>query len=336
MEEAKEKKKAKTKIAVVAGGDSSEYVISLQSAEQIASNINKEKYDVFTVMIREKEWYVKNADNCDMAIDKNDFSFNLYGQKVSFDVVFIAIHGTPGEDGKLQAYFDLLKIPYTTGGMLTASLTFNKYFCITYLKANGILSAKSKLIRLSQQFEINEIINDLGLPCFVKPNNGGSSFGISKVKNKVELIPAIEKAFEEDNEIIIEEFIAGTEITCGVFKTKEKDFIFPLTEIVSKNEFFDYEAKYDGKSDEITPARISENDTKKCRQLASGIYDLLNCKGIVRIDFIMKNDDFYLLEINTVPGMTKNSIVPQQARAYGLKLEELYDLVIQDAIQRNA
>ena len=338
FEEIKEKKSMQNrlKVAVVAGGDSSEYVISIQSGEEITKNLNEEKYEVYTIIVKGTEWFVTNADSCDLIIDKNDFSFNLNGQRTTFDVIFIAIHGTPGEDGKLQAYFDLLGLPYTTCDRLTSSLTFNKYFCNSFLQNKVILCANSLLLRKDDRIDIKKITNDIKLPCFVKPNSGGSSFGISKVNNEDELLPSVKKAFEEDSEVIIEEFIEGTEITCGIFKSKGKSIILPLTEIVSHNDFFDYEAKYDGKSDEITPAGISESDTKKCQELASKIYDVINCKGIVRIDFILHKNEFYMLEINTVPGMTKNSIVPQMANVYGISLENLYDLVIQDAIERNS
>ena len=255
------------------------------------------------------------------------------GRKVKFDCALIAIHGTPGEDGKLQAYFDLMQIPYTGCDLLTSSLTFNKFVCNNFLRKTGLKIAKSVLVKKDEAIDENKIITELGLPCFVKPNEGGSSFGISKVKKTEELIPAIQKAFNENSEVLIEEFIDGREITCGLIKTREQSHIFPLTEIVSKKEFFDYDAKYTPSLvDEITPAAISEELSEKCKQLSSGIYDTLRCKAVVRIDYILNGDDFYFLEINTIPGMSENSIVPKQAANYGLALTDLFDMIIEDSL----
>ncbi|MCF6364967.1 MAG: D-alanine--D-alanine ligase [Bacteroidales bacterium] len=323
----------KKNIAVLAGGNSSEFFISLKSAENVANEIDKEKYNVFTVQIKGSEWTLINDLNCGLIIHKNDFSFSDKGQKEKFDLVISAIHGTPGEDGLLQAYFDMLDIPYAGSGVLASSLTFNKYYCNTFLENSGIVNiAKSVLIRKNKTFNSKGIISQVGLPCFVKPNAGGSSYGITKVKKKEDLQQAIENAFKESDEVIIEEFIKGDEIQCGIFKIKEKEYKLPLIEIVPEAEFFDYKAKYEGLSQEIIPARISPELTEKCQKITSELYDLLNCKGIVRMDFILKNDEFWFLEANTVPGMTDESLVPQMIQKAGMTIKEVMTLLIEDAL----
>jgi D-alanine-D-alanine ligase len=321
-------------IAVVCGGYSKEEVISLRSAEQIAQVIDKKRFEVFTVLINKSRWVAKLVGK-DVPIDKDDFSFIVNGRKVTFDAVFMAIHGTPGEDGKLQAYFEMLEIPVTTCNVFVSSLTFNKFATKQYLKAYQIPTASAVLIRKSISYQATDIIKNLGLPLFVKPNNGGSSFGVTKVKTPDQLVPAIDKAFDEDNEVIIEEFIQGGEFTCGVFKSASESLVLPITEIVSKNEFFDFEAKYtQGVTDEITPARLSDAETNECQQLSSKIYDLLGCHGVVRIDYLLRNGVFYFMEINTVPGMSRESIVPQQVAAYGLTITDFYSRLIDDALAR--
>ena len=320
----------KKNIAIVAGGDSSEFEISIESAAQLIGILNKSKYESYIVSMRNNVWEVQHPSLGNLAIDRNDFSFVNGGVKVNFDCALIAIHGTPGEDGKLQSYFDLLKIPYTTSGVLTSALTFNKYTCKAFLNNFGINTAKAILVRKGSDVQPEYIAKELGLPCFVKPNNGGSSFGVTKVAAVQAISEALVSAFKEDDEIIIEEFIGGLEVTCGLLKTRKKEYILPLTEIVSKTEFFDYDAKYKGMADEITPARISKDVEKLVKDTSSFIYDVLNCKGIVRIDYIFSKGKLYFLEVNTVPGMSKNSIVPQQARAAGLDLGELFSLVIED------
>jgi D-alanine-D-alanine ligase len=323
-------------VAVVAGGDSSESVISVQSAETVIRHLDSAKYEAFTVMVSGADWKVIDRNRKEYGVDKNDFSFQKDNEKIKFELAFIAIHGTPGEDGILQAYFDLLKIPYTSCGLLASALTFNKYHCNVYLKGFGINVAKSVLVKKADKIAKLAIVEEIGLPCFVKPNAGGSSFGISKVKKIEELVPAIEKARQESPEVIIEEFISGTEVTCGVVKTKNKDIVFPLTEIVSKTEFFDYQAKYDAKfSEEITPARVSETNENECKHQASKIYDALGCKGIVRIDFIIRGHEVFMLEVNTVPGMSQNSIIPKQIRAINLTVGEVFDMVINDILTQN-
>ena len=324
----------KKNIAVVAGGNSSEYVISINSANQIAKVLNKEKYKVYTVNVTGTEWIVKSEEFCDVIVNKDDFSFSLNNQKTTFDCALILIHGTPGEDGKLQGYFDTLNIPYTSANTLASAITFNKVFSKNYLKPFDIPLAKFVSIRKGDIIDANQIINITGLPCFVKPNCGGSSFGVTKVKEKEKLLNAIEEAFKEDHEVIIEEFLEGRELTCGLVKTKKNTFIFPPTEIVSKNEFFDYEAKYtEGMADEITPAPISEKLTKEVQNLSSQIYDIFQLSGIVRVDYIYSKNKLYFMEVNTVPGMSAASLVPKQIEAAGMNLKDVFTLIIEDALQ---
>jgi D-alanine-D-alanine ligase len=320
-------------IAIVAGGDSSEYVISVESAANIFNTLDKKKYNPYIITIKDNRWVLGTLDDQGPAIDKNDFSALIEGKKLVFDCVVMAIHGTPGEDGKLQAYFDLLNIPYNTCGMLTSAMTFNKYICKGFLNNFGIHSAKAMLVREGYKADTKRIAAEIGLPCFVKPNNGGSSFGASKVTEEGRLKDALELAFKEDNEVIVEEYIGGIELTGGVIKTGDREFILPITEIVSKNEFFDFKAKYKHESEEITPARIPAQAADECNRLSSLIYDILDCRGIVRIDYIYRQEKFYFLEVNTVPGMAGTSIIPQQVEAAGLDISEVFTMIIEDSIQ---
>ncbi|MFH1320108.1 MAG: D-alanine--D-alanine ligase family protein [Bacteroidota bacterium] len=349
----------KKNIAIVTGGNSSEYDISLKSAETVIGNIDRSAYIPFKIVIKENLWLLKRKNKKDIIIDKNNFSCIIDGKKVTFDCVFIAIHGTPGEDGKLQGYFDMLKIPYTTSGVLTSALTFNKNVCKNFLKGYGVLSPISVLLKKGNtpinipfnkgnslfpsallmmtidgtSCDIKKILSEIQLPCFIKPSNGGSSCGISRVNNEDEMEGAIRKAFEEDDEILVEEFIDGTELTCGVLKHKEELITLPLTEVISKKEFFDYEAKYTpGMAEEITPARVSGKIEKKCKELSAYLFNILNCKGIVRFDYILRNNKLYFLEVNTVPGLTETSFIPQQALAMGINLEKLFGMIIEDAL----
>ncbi len=325
----------KKNIAIVAGGNSSEYVISINSAEQIANVLDKEKFNVFKVILKGTEWIVNSDNFCDLIVNKDDFSFTLNNQKTKFDCALIIIHGTPGEDGKLQGYFDTLQIPYTSANTLATALTFNKVFSKNYLKPFNIDLAKFITVKKGDIIDADQIVKTTGLPCFVKPNCGGSSFGITKVKQKEEIKSAIEEAFKEDNEVIIEEFLEGRELTCGLVKTKKDTFIFPPTEIISKNEFFDYEAKYTkGMADEITPAVIPDELTEEVQDLSSQIYDIFQLEGIVRVDYIYSNDKLYFMEVNTVPGMSAASIVPQQIEAAKLNLSEILTLIIEDSIEK--
>lgn len=328
-------KKMKKKIALLTGGNSSEYPISLMSANEMAKQIDSQKYELYVITIRGNDWLVTSGLQCDTTIDRNDFSFTFDNQKTTFDLIIFAIHGTPAEDGKLQAYFDMLGIKYIGCDMLTSALTFDKYTCNSYLRNRNIKMAKSILIKDLAQVNIENLEKELGLPMFVKPNNGGSSYGASKVKHIDELIPAIEKAFKEDKAVLVEEFIKGVEITCGVVKTTKAEIVLPLTEIVYEAEFFDTQTKYtDNLAQEITPARISEELTLECQKISSDIYDLLNCKGLVRVDYFLSNNQFYFLELNTIPGMTANSLVPKQIRASNYTFKQIFDLMIDDVLNQ--
>jgi D-alanine-D-alanine ligase len=321
----------KKNIAIIAGGDSSEIVVSLKSAAGIFSFIDGEKYNKYIVTIANKKWNVELSETEKYDIDKNDFSFTKNGEKIKFDFAYITIHGTPGEDGILQGYFDLLGIPYSNCGVLASALTFNKFTCNQYLKGFGIKVAESIMLRKGQRISAEDVVEKLGLPCFVKPNVGGSSFGVTKVKSQPEIQTAISKAFEEGNEVLIESFMQGTEITCGIYKTAAKSVVLPITEVVSENEFFDFDAKYNGQVAEITPARLSEDLTKRVQKLTSAIYDIIGAKGIIRIDYIItKGDVINLLEVNTTPGMTATSFIPQQVKAAGLDIKDVMDDIISD------
>lgn len=326
----------KKNIAIIAGGNSAESVISLKSAEQLSTQIDKDLYQAYIIYIKGTDWKAKGEDFEGLQVNKNDFSIEVKGQKITFDCALMAIHGNPGEDGHLQGYFDMMGLPYTSCDMLTSALTFDKYVCKNYLRQFGICTANAILVRKGQnQVNPEDVVKELHLPLFVKPNKNGSSVGVTKVKSAEQVIPAIEKAFVDDDEVIIEEFIEGTEITCGLIKAQNKKLIFPITEIVSKNEFFDYEAKYqNGFSQEITPARIDQKVEEDCKNIASEIYDVLNCKGIVRVDYIFSKDKLYFLEINTVPGMSESSIVPKQIRTAGMTMKEVLTLLIEDSISR--
>ncbi len=318
-------------IAILAGGTSSEYVISVKSAEEIKKYFNTDKYIPYTIMVKGWRWKAVLSDSSETEVDMNDFSFETPQGRIKPDYAWIIIHGTPGEDGKIQAFLDMLHIPYNTGGVLSSALTFNKYVCKMYLKNSGILTASSMLVTGDSRPSPEEIARRLGMPCFVKPNSGGSSFGTSRVNKVDDFDKALDSAFKEDPEVIIESFVKGTELTCGVLKTKDEELILPVTEVVSRKEFFDFEAKYTvGMADEITPARISGDITARCQQLASQIYDLTFCRGLVRVDFILKDNALYFLEINTVPGMSRESIVPKQIRAAGMQEEEIIALVMGD------
>jgi D-alanine-D-alanine ligase len=317
-------------IAIVAGGDSSEYEISVKSAKEVLALISS-KYDARLIMIRGNAWYWEDPKGRRFSVDKNDFSLNTDDRKIRFDAVFIAIHGTPGENGLLQGYFDMMQIPYTSCSAFCSALTFNKQACKLYLKDYGIPMAENVLFRRETMPDPDAIISRTGLPCFVKPNDSGSSFGVSKVKSRNELPAAIEAAFRESREVMVEAFMNGREIACGVARIKGKTLVLPLTEIISMNEFFDYEAKYtSGKSKELTPADLPGELTNRIQELSSEVYDILGCKGIVRVDFIVVNSNPFFLEINTVPGMTMESIIPKQTKAAGIDLGELYSMVIED------
>jgi D-alanine-D-alanine ligase len=324
----------KRTIAIVAGGDTSEYEVSLRSAQGIYSFIDKEKYTLYIVGMHGLDWHVELPDGTKLPVDRNDFSFQLNGQKVKFDFAYITIHGTPGEDGRLQGYFDMLRIPYSCCGVLAASLTYDKFACNQYLHSFGVRIADSLLLRRGQSITDDEVVEKIGLPCFIKPSLGGSSFGVTKVKTREQIQPAIAKAFDEAQEVLVEAFMDGTELTCGCYKTKDKSVVFPISEIVSHNEYFDYKAKYNGESDEITPARISDELTDRVKKLTSAIYDILGAQGIIRVDYIItEGDKINLLEVNTTPGMTSTSFIPQQVRAAGLDIKDVMTDIIENKFQ---
>ncbi len=323
----------KKKIAIIAGGNSSEVIVSLKSAQGIYSFIDKKTYEIYIVTLIEKKWSVKLEDETEVDIDKNDFSFIVNGEKILFDFAYITIHGTPGENGILQGYFDLIGLPYSCCGVLAAAITFNKFTCNQYLKGFGIPVAPSILLRKNEHIQNTVVVEKIGLPCFIKSNVGGSSFGVTKVKEEKQIQPAIEKAFAEGNEVIIEGFLQGTEVTCGMYKTHEKTQVFPITEVVSANEFFDFDAKYNGQVTEITPARIPQEVTNHIQQLTNQLYDILGCKGIIRADFIINKQNVpYLLEVNTTPGMTPTSFIPQQVKAAGMAISSVMEDIIENKL----
>lgn len=321
----------KRTVAIIAGGDSSELPVSLRSAEGIYSFIDKEKYDLYIVEMQGLRWEVRLPEGGMSPVDRNDFSFIYNGGKITFDFAYITIHGTPGENGLLQGYLDMLRIPYSCCDVLPAALTFNKFACNQYLKGFGIRVAESMMLRRGFELLDEEVIRTVGLPCFIKPNQGGSSFGITKVKTKEQIQPAIEKALSESDEVMIEAFVEGTEITCGCYKTTKKEQVFPITEVVTTNEFFDYEAKYNGQVEEITPARLTADITERVQLLTLAIYDILGCSGIIRIDYIItEGNKINLLEVNTTPGMTNTSFIPQQVNAAGLDMKSVMTDIIED------
>ncbi|MDB9961360.1 D-alanine--D-alanine ligase [Oceanihabitans sp.] len=323
----------KKNIAIIMGGFSSEYEISLKSGNVVFEALDTNKYNVYRVHIFKEKWVYVDASNSEFPINKNDFSITVADQKIEFDCVFNAIHGSPGEDGYMQAYFNLINMPQTSCGMYQASITFNKRDCLSILKPHGIKTAESYYVNLGDDINEKAIVEKVGLPCFVKANKAGSSFGITKVYKKADLQKAINVAFKEDDEIIIESFLDGTEVSVGVIKFKGETKVLPITEIVSNNDFFDYKAKYLGESQEITPARLSHEQEEKVIQVAKKVYDLLKMTGFSRSEYIFKDGEPHLLELNTVPGLTKESILPQQAAEAGISLAELFENAIAEALQ---
>lgn len=335
-----EKKKI---VAVVCGGDSSEHDVSLRSAQGIESFLDKEKFEVFIVEINGLTWEAHLPAGKKVPVSREDFSFKVGRRKVRPDFAYITIHGTPGENGILQGYFDLIHMPHSTSGVLVEALTFNKFTLNQYLKGFGVNVSESLVVRKGNEDLVtdNEIIEHIGLPCFVKPNAGGSSFGVSKVKTLDQLRPAIKLAMKESDEVMVEAFIPGTELTCGCYKVAGKEVVFPVTEVVTHNEFFDYDAKYNGEVDEITPARIPNDLRDRVQALTSAIYDILGCSGIIRVDYIVttQTDDegkahvrINMLEINTTPGMTTTSFIPQQVRAAKLDIKDVLSDIIEDKL----
>jgi len=324
----------KKKVALVTGGLSSEAQISYKSAKTVLNALDKNVYDVYLIDIHPTGWWYENIVGEEVAVNKADFSIEEGGEKINFDVALMCIHGTPGEDGKLQGYFDMIGMPYTSCDTATSALTFNKRYTVAVAGFGGVNVAKSLHLFLESPLTPNEILAQLQLPVFVKPNNGGSSLGISKVNTPAELPTALEKAFKEDTQVLVEEFISGREFTIGVFKSKGVLTVLPITEITTENEFFDFEAKYQGKSKEITPAIISEKMFNDLTTAAKKVYATLNCRGVVRVDFIYDEaaEKAYMLEVNTVPGQSEASVIPQQVKAMGWDLSQFYATLVEDAL----
>ena len=329
-------KELKRNIAIVCGGDSSEHDVSLRSAQGLYSFFDKERYNVFVVDVKGQDWHVNFEDGDTARIDRNDFSFiDKTGKAVVFDYAYITIHGTPGENGIMQGYFDLIHMPYSTSGVLVEAMTFDKYVLNNYLRAFGVNVADSILLRREDDYDEKAIEKRLGMPVFVKPAADGSSFGVSKVKNADQLAPALRVAFMESDEVMVEQYMEGTEISIGCYKTSEKSVVLPATEVVTSNEFFDYDAKYNGQVQEITPARLAEETARKVAEETSRIYDILQCNGIIRIDYIISkdaegNDVINMLEVNTTPGMTATSFIPQQVKAAGLDIKDVLTDIVEN------
>lgn len=328
----------KKNIALVTGGFSGESVISYKSAKTIDNNLDRSLFNIYIIDINPEGWWFDHADGRKMEVDKNDFSLQLDGRKIKFNAVFIGMHGTPGEDGKLQGYFDTLKIPYTGCDAATSAITFNKRYAVAVAGMAGIAVAKSVILIKNSFTGTDEIVNTLKFPVFIKPNNGGSSIGMSKVDNPSdELGMAIEKAFNEDDQVLVESMIQGREFTVGVYKSKGEIIVLPLTEVKAHGDkaFFDFEAKYYGKSDEITPAVVDESIAEKVREAARKVYSIFNCRGVVRIDFIYNEEEGrpYMLEVNTIPGQSEASIIPQQVIAMGGNLKDFYTNLVMEAFE---
>ena len=322
----------KRNIALVAGGYSGEYVISIGSANVAETFIDPSKYNVFKIIVEREKWYHTTAKGVEIAVDRADFTLKIEGKTVRFDAVLMIIHGTPGEDGKLQGYFDMLNIPYTSCDAATSALTFNKRFTVATAAFSGVNVAKSLHLFKGHPLSIDDISSSLTLPVFIKPNNGGSSIGMSRVEKTEDLATAIDKAFKEDDQVLVEEFIAGREFTVGVMRTQGELLVLPICEVVTKKAFFDFEAKYKGQSEELIPAPISTEMTEILRGSAQRIYEVLNCRGIVRIDFIWSDahNAPFMLEVNTVPGQSAASIVPQMVKAHGWTMVEFYTRQIEE------
>ena len=319
-------------IAIVAGGDSSENPVSLRSAATILENMDKQRYEPYIVEIEGKNWQVHIKEGITAPVDRNDFSFSLNGTKKVFDYAYITIHGTPGENGVFEGYLRLMRIPFSTCDVLASALTFNKFVLNKTMKSCKVNVANSRRLRKGDAVDPDKIIRKVGLPCFIKPTDGGSSFGTTKVKTREQIIPAVEEAFKENNEIMIESFMQGTEVTNGYYKTRKREVKLPVTEVVPKSDFFDYDAKYNGKVEEITPARIPDELRDRIQDLTAKIYDLIGCHGIIRNDYIITDGDkINLLEVNTTPGMTATSFIPQQIRAAGMNLTDVFTEIIEDS-----
>lgn len=320
-------------IALITGGESSEWKIALEGAELVEKSLDPSKYNVYKIVLHDGHWRYTDDEGNVSELDRNDFTLTVKGVKIRPDYTLILIHGTPGEDGRLQGYLDIMHVPYSSCGFVSSVLTFDKSACKHALYGTGINLAREIVLNRHDRPDPEQIAATLGLPLFVKPNASGSSFGVTKVKRTEELLPAIEEAFKESDRVLIEEYIAGREISCGVMIAGGKEYIFPITELISENEFFDYDAKYKGLAKEVTPAQLAPELVKKINRMTLDAYKALNCRGVVRIDFIVKGEDPYLIEINSIPGMSAHSIIPQQARQIGMSVSELYDIIIEDTYQ---
>ena len=324
----------KKNIVVIAGGNSSEYEVSIKSGNHIFSEVDGEKYNKYLMILRGRDWMVEIGDQ-KFPVDKNDFSFEYQGKKVVFDFAYITIHGNPGENGMLQGYLDMMGVPYSTCNTLVEAITFDKYTCTNYLNAFGINTTHPIMLVRGKAFDKEAVLKTVGLPCFVKPNAEGSSFGVSKVKTAADFDAAVEGAFKMCREILVESFIDGIEFTCGLYKVGDKKVVMPVAEVIPKKEFFDYEAKYDAKmSDEIIPGRFSAEITGRIQDMASEVYDILRCEGIVRIDGFVRGKEIIMLEVNTTPGMTANSFVPKMVRVMGFPLRDVITGIIEEKLKR--
>ncbi len=324
----------KKKIALIAGGDSGEYSISIQSATMVSAQIDPSKYDLYLVVIKGRNWTYKHPELGEIQVDKNDFSLNIANKKIVFDLIFNLIHGSPGENGKLQGYFDMIGLPYTSSNAITSAITFNKAYCNHIVSSTGVAVSKSVHLFKKHSCDQEILLQHIRLPVFVKPNQGGSSVGISKVSLAKELPLALEKAFAEDDEVLVEEYIKGRELTCGAFEFEGEIMRFPVTEIISKKEFFDFDAKYNKAfADEITPADIPDELKRKIQETSTKLYRILNCKGMVRFDYIANEDEIWFLEVNTIPGMSDTSIIPQQIQVMGYSPKEFYSMIIEEALR---
>lgn len=320
----------KKNIVVIAGGNSSEYGVSIQSGNHIFSEIDEERYHKYLMILKGREWYIE-MDGERYPVDKNDFSFRKGEEKIRLDFAYITIHGNPGENGMLQGYLDMMGVPYSTCSTLVEALTFDKYTCTNYLQSFGIRTTQPVLLIRGEKYDQEAILEEVGLPCFVKPNAEGSSFGVSKVKTAAAFEDALKLAFGKCNEVVVESFLDGTEFTCGLYKVGDKKVIFPVAEVIPKKEFFDYDAKYDATlSEEIIPGRFPEEITEKIQSMAAEVYDLLRCEGIVRIDGFVCGEEVILLEVNTTPGMTANSFIPKMVRVMGASLREILTEIIEE------
>jgi D-alanine-D-alanine ligase len=327
----------KLNIALFMGGDSGEFDVSIGSAGVIKKHLDKSKYRVFPILVQGLDWLYKGDNNSTIPIDKNNFSLSLEGERILFDCAFIAIHGTPGEDGKLQGFLDMAGVPYTSCDVTTSAITFNKYFCNDLALQYKMNVAKTILLRPANRIivKVEELLKEFDLPFFVKPNKSGSSVGVTKVYSKPEILMAIDKAFIEDDEVLVQQFIRGREMACGVFRLNGEIKVLPVTEIISRNDFFDYEAKYtSGKADEITPAVISVEEAAECINMTAFLYEKFNCKGVVRFDYFLDEGKWWFLEVNTVPGFSEGSIIPKQAVAAGFSLSEFFGILIEETMRR--